>query len=146
MFWKYLVDIRSEPTNQHAAPVIQIHQLTHSQVVIILEPFTDNQLSPRSLPREGWPLLTVETNVNGDSRSTNERGRSSVGSLGSSYRCIRFLSCLIPVKNINFLRAHLFTFLVPIAQQTRQAVVLGRLSLSLWSLPRESYIHRDEIG
>jgi hypothetical protein len=24
--------------------------------------------------REGWPLLTVETEVNGDSQSTNERG------------------------------------------------------------------------
>ncbi len=24
--------------------------------------------------REGWPLLTVETEVNGDSKSTNERG------------------------------------------------------------------------
>jgi hypothetical protein len=28
--------------------------------------------------REGWPLLTVETEVNGDSRSTNERGASIV--------------------------------------------------------------------
>jgi hypothetical protein len=25
---------------------------------------------------EGWPLLTVETEVNGDSKSTNERGPS----------------------------------------------------------------------
>jgi hypothetical protein len=24
--------------------------------------------------REGWPLLTVETEVNGDSKSTNEKG------------------------------------------------------------------------
>jgi hypothetical protein len=24
--------------------------------------------------REGWPLLTVETEANGDSKSTNERG------------------------------------------------------------------------
>ncbi len=28
--------------------------------------------------REGWPLLTVDTEVNGDSRSTNERGASFV--------------------------------------------------------------------
>jgi hypothetical protein len=28
--------------------------------------------------REGWPLLTVETEVNGDSKSTNERGPSLV--------------------------------------------------------------------
>ncbi len=30
--------------------------------------------------REGWPLLTVETEVNGDSKSTNEMGSSFVGS------------------------------------------------------------------
>ncbi len=29
--------------------------------------------------REGRPLLTVETEVNGDSKSTNERGPSLVG-------------------------------------------------------------------
>jgi hypothetical protein len=29
--------------------------------------------------REGWPLLTEETEVNGDSKSTNERGPSLVG-------------------------------------------------------------------
>jgi hypothetical protein len=31
--------------------------------------------------REGWPLPTVETQINGDSKSTNERGKSLVGSL-----------------------------------------------------------------
>jgi hypothetical protein len=36
--------------------------------------------------REGWPLLTVETEVNGDSKSTNERGPSLVGSLCLSCR------------------------------------------------------------
>ncbi len=30
--------------------------------------------------REGWLLLTVETEVNGSSKSTNERGPSLVGS------------------------------------------------------------------
>ncbi len=29
--------------------------------------------------REGWPLLTFETELNGDSKSTNERGPSLVG-------------------------------------------------------------------
>jgi hypothetical protein len=29
--------------------------------------------------REGWPLLTVETELNGDSKSTKERGPSLVG-------------------------------------------------------------------
>jgi hypothetical protein len=32
--------------------------------------------------RERWPLLTVVTEVNGDSWSTNERDPSLVGSLG----------------------------------------------------------------
>ncbi len=31
--------------------------------------------------KEGWPLLTVETAVNGDSKRTNERGSFLVGSL-----------------------------------------------------------------
>jgi hypothetical protein len=31
--------------------------------------------------REGWPLLTVEIEANGDSKSTNDRGPSLVGSL-----------------------------------------------------------------
>jgi predicted peptidase len=33
--------------------------------------------------REGWPLLTSETEANGDSKSTNKKGPSLVGSLGS---------------------------------------------------------------
>jgi hypothetical protein len=37
--------------------------------------------------REGWPLLIVEAEVNGDSKSTKEkRGPSLVGSLGLSCR------------------------------------------------------------
>jgi hypothetical protein len=40
--------------------------------------------------REGWPLLSVETEVNGDSKSTNERGPSLVGLLGFSCRYKRF--------------------------------------------------------
>ncbi len=44
--------------------------------------------------REGRPLLTVETEANGDSKSTNERGPSLVGLLGLSCRYKRFLSCL----------------------------------------------------
>jgi hypothetical protein len=32
--------------------------------------------------REWWLLLTVETELNGDSKSTNERGPFSFGSLG----------------------------------------------------------------
>ncbi len=32
--------------------------------------------------REGWPLLTVPTEANGDSRSANERGPSLAGPFG----------------------------------------------------------------
>ncbi len=55
----------------------------------------------------GWPLLTVETEVNGDSKSTNERGPSLVGSMGLSCRYNRFLFCIVcssrPEQNIFFL-------------------------------------------
>jgi hypothetical protein len=40
-------------------------------------------------------MLTVETEVNGDSKSTNERGPSLVGSLGLTCRYKRFLFCLM---------------------------------------------------
>ncbi len=51
--------------------------------------------------KEGWPLLTVETEANGDSKSANEKCLSLAGSLGSSCRYKRFLSCLgcLTVKN-----------------------------------------------
>ncbi len=39
-------------------------------------------------------MLTVETEVNGVSKSTNERGPSLVGSLGLPSRYKRFLFCL----------------------------------------------------
>ncbi len=40
-----------------------------------------------------WPLLTVETEANGDSWSTYVKGPSLIGSLGSSCRYNKFLSC-----------------------------------------------------
>jgi hypothetical protein len=42
----------------------------------------------------GWPLLTVETEVNGDSQSTNERGPSLVVSLGFPCRYKTFFPAL----------------------------------------------------
>jgi hypothetical protein len=57
-------------------------------------------------------MLTVETEENGDSKSTNE-------------------FCLGPVQNIVFLSAQYFDSFVPIAQQAGQAAVLGRLSISM---------------
>ncbi len=38
-------------------------------------------MAPNRETREGQPLLTVETEATGDSKSTNERGPSLVGSL-----------------------------------------------------------------
>ncbi len=69
--------------------------------------------------REGWPLLTVETWVNGDSKSTNERNPSLVGSLVLSCRYKRFLFCLgcssrtTVVQNIFFLTVHYIDSLTP---------------------------------
>ncbi len=84
-----------------------------------------------ALTREGWPLLTVETE------------NAFLGwFVGLSCRYKRFLFCLAcllvsPVQNILFLTAHFFTICVPNAQQTGQAVVPGRLPLNmcLWSSP-----------
>jgi hypothetical protein len=60
--------------------------------------------------REGWPLLTVETEVNGDSKSTNERGPSLVCSLGCYAGTREFCSALAAlvgiVQNIRFLTVH----------------------------------------
>jgi hypothetical protein len=44
--------------------------------------------------REGWHLLTVETEANGDSWTTNELCPSLVGSLGLSCRYKRFCHAL----------------------------------------------------
>jgi hypothetical protein len=43
---------------------------------------------------EGWPLLIVEAEANGGSRSTLERGPSFVSLTSSFCRYKRFLSCL----------------------------------------------------
>ncbi len=43
-----------------------------------------NETVGTSKTSEGWPLLAVETEVNGDSKKTNERSPFLVGSLGLS--------------------------------------------------------------
>jgi hypothetical protein len=43
--------------------------------------------------------------------------------------CPALAALVSPIKNIIFFTAHLFTLLVPIAQQPGQEVVPGRLSL-----------------
>jgi hypothetical protein len=78
--------------------------------------------------REGWPLLTVETEVKRESKRTNERGPFLVGTREFRYA----LAALVgPVQNIFFLSVHCFNYFVPIAEQAGQAAVLGRLSLSM---------------
>ncbi len=88
--------------------------------------------------REGCPLLTVETEANGDLWSTNERGPSFVGSLGLLCRnkiCLSYPGCFSQPSTKYFsFTAHYFTFCVPIAQQAGQAVVPGRLSVNNESL------------
>jgi hypothetical protein len=90
--------------------------------------------SPRET-REGWPLLTVETQVNGGSKRTNERVPFLVDSLGLSCRYKIFMFCLgcssRPSRKYFFLTIHYFSYFVPITQQAGQTALLGRLSLSV---------------
>jgi hypothetical protein len=69
--------------------------------------------------REGWPLLTVETEVDGDSKRTNDRDPSLIGSFGLVVPVQEIFVALAPpvspVQNIIFLTAHFFTLLIPIA-------------------------------
>ncbi len=85
--------------------------------------------------REWRPLLTVETEVNGDSKSTNERGPSLVMFVGRVVPVQETLFCLNcsswPSTKYIFLTIHYFNSFVPIAQQAGQAAILGRLSLSM---------------
>ena len=88
--------------------------------------------------REGWPLLTVETEVNGDSKSTNERALYWLVRwacrAGTRDFCSVLAALVGPVQKIIFLTVHYFNAFVPIAQLAGQAAVLGRLSLidCLW--------------
>jgi|688.fasta_scaffold460044_2 hypothetical protein len=88
--------------------------------------------------REGWPLLTVKTEANGDSKSTNERGPSSVTVIGflMPVQAIFVLLAAVvgPVRNIFFLSVHYLNSFLPIAQHAGQAVMQGRQSLTvcLW--------------
>jgi hypothetical protein len=85
--------------------------------------------------REGWPLLTIETEVNGDSKSTNERGTFLVGSLALLCRCKRFLSCFgcssRPSTKYFFPHHTLFKLLCSHRTASWVPAELGRLSLSV---------------
>jgi hypothetical protein len=65
-----------------------------------------------------WPLLIVETEVNGDPKSTNEKGSSLVGLLGLSCQyCTRdfcpALAALVSPVQIFFPRRTPFQFVCP---------------------------------
>ncbi len=90
--------------------------------------------------REGKPLLTVETEANGDLWSTNEGGPSLVRLLGSSCQYKRFfiLPWLLwspPVQHFFSSIVHYFNLCVPHLPATPgQSVVQGRLTLK-WVCP-----------
>ncbi len=65
-----------------------------------------------------------------DSKSTNERGISLVGSLGSSCRYKRLFALVSPVQNILFLTVHYINLCGPHRPATWAAVVQGRLYLN----------------
>jgi hypothetical protein len=85
--------------------------------------------------REKWPLLTVETEVNGDSKRVQIEG---VLPWLAGWACRAgtrdFLSCLGCSRRLStkyfFLTVHYFISFVPIAHQPGQAVVLGHLPVS----------------
>jgi hypothetical protein len=89
--------------------------------------------------REGWPLLTVETEANGDSKSTNEWVHPLfVGwAVHASTRdfCPGMDALVDPVQTKITSSSHTISLYVsPIAQEAGQANVQGRLSpnVSLW--------------
>ncbi len=90
----------------------------------------------RDYCREGRPLLTE---VNRDSKRTNDRGPFLIGSLGLSCRYKRFLFCLgcTSRPSTKYFSSSPYTISMPLStlpQQAGQAAMLGRLSLSvcLW--------------
>jgi hypothetical protein len=88
------------------------------------------------------------TEVNGDSKSTNEWGASLVSSLGLLCKgtrdfCSAFAALVGLVHNIFFFVVHYFNSFIPITQQAGQAAVLGRLSLKGEILGDNSLHTRD---
>jgi hypothetical protein len=64
--------------------------------------------------REGWPLLTVETEANGDSKNTNERGGWFVGLVPVQETFILpWLLWSAPSKKYFFPHSTLFQFMCP---------------------------------
>ncbi len=92
--------------HQGSFPIFSAIWRVFGALIFLLEPngkegsiflYSESQrfLAPRETREEWWPLLTVEAEVNGDSRRTNEKGPSFlVGLFGSLCRYKRILSCL----------------------------------------------------
>jgi hypothetical protein len=91
--------------------------------------------------RDRWPLLTVETEVNGYGYSKKNEIGPFLGWLVGLVQPVREIFVLPmaahvgPVHNIFFLTVHYLNSFAPIGHQAVQAAVLGRLSLNkcLWS-------------
>ncbi len=107
---------------------IEARTLLSSLLVVFTCRHRSQQDALSTETREGWSLLTFETEVNGDSKSTNERGPSLVGSLGLLCRYKRFCFCLV------FSSRPSTTFSIPLSPSPSKLdskVVLGDLSLSM---------------
>ncbi len=77
-------DLNKTTKNSGPLPVIILFTDSPSSTLFLLFPakHMDTPCVLSRETREGWPLLTVEIEVNGDSKNTNERGPSFDGSLG----------------------------------------------------------------
>ncbi len=75
--------------------------------------------------REWWPMLTVETEVNGDSKRTNERGSSLFGSwacgAGTRDFCSALAALVGPVKLFFSSRTILIPLCPPPSKLGRQS-------------------------
>ncbi len=92
-----------------------MYSTMHFLEILRLSAFKSPLFYPSS---QGWPLLTVETEVNGDSKSKNEGCPCLVGSSGLSCRCKRFLISLgcssrPSTKYIFFFTVHYFNSFCP---------------------------------
>jgi hypothetical protein len=96
---------------------------------------THTQLASERPEREASAQLTAVSQVNGDSKSSNERGPFLVGSLGFSCRYKRFypgFGCSTQPSKKKFPHRTLFYFICPhypSPSKPGQAVVQDRLSL-----------------
>jgi hypothetical protein len=98
--------------------------------------FRQEQTKIRFVIRETREQWLLQTQANGDSKSTKKRGLFLAVLLGLSCQYKRFLSCLgcssRPSRKYFFLTVHYFNFFVPTAQLAGQAAVQGRLSLIMY--------------